>query len=152
MTTDTAAGDPLAPTAIRLRASDADRQQTVQLLQDAAARGLLAQDEAGERMATAYAAQHLDELPPLTADLPAVALPAPTAPGWRALVTLLLLQVRAGYAYLTADGLRSRRALAAVAVLLVVLAGLVALVVAGFGDGGGPGFDGHGGFAGGHGH
>jgi hypothetical protein len=99
-------------------------------------------------MAAAYAAQHLDELPPLTVDLPPVAPPAPTAPGWRALITLLLLQVRAGFAYLTADGLRSRRALAAMAVLLVVLAGLVTLVIAGDGDGdgGGPG-----GFGGGRG-
>jgi hypothetical protein len=150
MTTDTT--DTLVPPPARLRASDTDRQQTVHLLQDAAARGLLTADEAGERMAAAYAAQHLDELPPLTADLPAVAPPAPTAVGWRALVTLLLLQIRAGYAYLTANGLRSRRALAAMAVLLVVLAGLVALVVAGVGDGGGHGgFDGHGGFAGEHG-
>src|SRR3954454_548800 len=146
MNADTTASDPRVPTAPRLRASDAERQQTVHLLQDAAARGLLTQDEAGERMATAYAAQHLDELPELTADLPPVAPPAPTAPGWRALVTLLLLQVRAGVAYLTADGWRSRRALAALAVLLVVLAGLVTLVVAGFGDGGGPG-----GFGGGRG-
>ena len=86
-----------------------------------------------------------------TADLPPVAPPAPTAPGWRALATLLLLQVRAGVAYLTADGWRSRRALAALAVLLVVVAGLAALVVAGGGDGGGPGhFEGPGGFVGGH--
>src|SRR3982750_659231 len=82
MNHDTTDTDTLAPTATRLRASDTDRQQTVHLLQDAAARGLLTQDEAGERMAAAYAAQHLDELPPLTADLPPVAPPAPTAPGW----------------------------------------------------------------------
>ena len=152
MNPDATATDPLVPTAIRLRASDADRQQTVHVLQDAAARGLLTQNEAGERMATAYAAQYLDELPPLAADLPPVAPPVPTAPGWRALVTLLLLQVRAGVAYLTADGWRSRRALAALAVLLVVVAGLTTLVVAGVVDGGGPGgVDGHGGFAGEHG-
>jgi hypothetical protein len=146
MNHDTTDTDTLAPTATRLRASDTDRQRTVHLLQDAAARGLLTQDEAGERMAAAHAAQHLDELPPLTADLPPVAPPAPTAPGWRALITLLLLRVRADVAYLTADGLRSRRALAAMAVLLVVLAGLVTLVVAALGDGGGPG-----GFGGGRG-
>src|SRR3954462_7465794 len=127
MNADTSATDPRGPTAPRLRASDAERQQTVHLLQDAAARGLLTQDEAGGRMAAAYAAQHLDELPELTVDLPPVAPPAPTAPGWRALVTLLLLQVRAGYAHVTANGWRSRRALAAIAVLLLVLGGLVAL-------------------------
>lgn len=138
------------PTTGRMRASDADRQQTVQLLQDAASHGLLTPDEAGERMSAAYAAQHLDELPALTADLPPNAPPAPTAPGWRALATLLLLQIRAGYAYLTAKGLRSRRALTAIAVLLLVIAGLVTLVVLGVGDGGGPG--GHGDFGGGHRH
>ena len=145
----TDAADTLVRTPPRLRASDTDRQQTVHALQDAAARGLLTPDEAGERMAAAYAAQHRDELPPLTADLPPVVPPPPTAPGWRALLTLLLLQVRAGVAYLTADGWRSRRALTAMAVLLVVLGGLVALTVAGFGDGG---HGGPGGFGGGHGH
>ena len=145
-TTDT---DTRVPTPTRLRASDADRQQTVHELQDAAVRGLLTPDEAGERMAAAYAAQHLDELPVLTADLPPVVPPAPAAPGWRALITLLL-QVRAGFAHLTADGLRSRRALAAIAVLLVLLGGLVAFVFAGLGDGGAPG--GPAGFGGGHRH
>jgi VIT1/CCC1 family predicted Fe2+/Mn2+ transporter len=150
MTTDTT--DTLVPPPARLRAADTDRQATVHLLQDAAARGLLTPDEAGERMAAAYAAQHLDELPPLTADLPPMTPPAPAAPGWRGLLTLLVLQIRAGFAYLTANGWRSRRALAAVAVLVVVLGGLVALGVFGFGDVGGPG--GHGGpagFGGGHG-
>jgi hypothetical protein len=143
MSTDTTATETLAPAPARLRASDADRQQTVHLLQDAAARGLLTPDEAGERMAAAYAAQHLDELPPLTADLPPGVPPAAVAPGWRALLTLVLLQGRAGIGWLTADGLRSRRALAALLVLTVVLAGLVALVVAGFdGGGGGHGFAG----------
>jgi hypothetical protein len=150
MNPDTAAIGTLAATPTRLRASDADRQTTVHLLQDAAARGLLTPDEAGERMAAAYAAQHLDELPPLTADLPPVAPPPPAAPGWRALLTLLVLQARAGYAYLTADGWRSRRALVASAVLLVLLGGLVTLVVLGSGDGGGP--DGPAGFGGGHRH
>jgi hypothetical protein len=137
-----------AETTTRLRASDTDRQQTVQQLQEAAGRGLLTADEAGERMAAAYAAQHLDELPRLTADLPPVAPPAPSAPGWRALLTLLLLQVRAGYTYVTANGLRSRRGVAAIVVLLLVLAGLVALVALGIWDGGGEG--GHAGFGAGH--
>src|SRR3954447_4861173 len=148
MNTDTTATETRMQTPARQRASDADRQRTVHELQDAASRGLLTPDEAGERMAAAYAAQHLDELPALTADLPPVAPPAPTAPGWRALVTLLLLQVRAGFAHLTADGWRSRRALAAIAVLLVLLGGLVALVFAGLGDGGALG--GPAGFGGGH--
>jgi hypothetical protein len=148
MTSETTA--TFMPAPARLRAADTDRQATVHLLQDAAARGLLTPDEAGERMAAAYAAQHLDELPPLTADLPAVTPPAPDAPGWRALAALLLLQVRAGFAYLTANGWRSRRALAAMAVLVVVLGGLVALGVLGFDDVGGPGGPAR--FGGGHGH
>lgn len=155
MTTDTSATDTtdtdtLVPPPARLRASDTDRQQAVHVLQDAAARGLLTAEEAGERMAAAYAAQHLDELPQLTADLPPVVPPAPAAPGWRALLTLLLLQVSAGYTYLTANGWRSRRALAAIAVLVVVLGGLVALTVTGFGDVGGHGDPA--GFVGEHGH
>ena len=124
------------------------------LLQDAAARGLLTPDEAGERMAAAYATQHLDELPPLIADLPPVVPPPPAAPGWRALATLLLLQVRGAFPYLTANGWRSRRALAAIAVLVVVLGCLVVLTLAGFGDGGDGigGHDGPAGFGGGHSH
>ena len=149
MNPDITATDIRVRTPTRLRASDDDRQQTVHELQDAASRGLLTPDEAGERMAAAYAAQHLDELPTLTADLPAAVAPAPVAPGWRALLTLLVLQARAGYAYLTADGWRSRRALAAMAVLLVVLGGLVALVVLQSGDAG-PG--GPAGFGAGHRH
>src|SRR4051812_49479853 len=113
-TTDT---DIRVPTPTRLRASDADRQQTVHELQDAAVGGLLTPDEAGERMAAAYAGQHLDELPVLTADLPPVVLPAPAAPGWRALITLLL-RVRAGFAHPTPGGLRSRPAPAASARVL----------------------------------
>src|SRR4051812_3591153 len=153
MNPDTTTTDTDVPTPSRLRASDTDRQQTVHELQDAASRGLLTPDEAGERMAAAYAAQHLDELPQLTADLPPRVPPAPVAPGWRALLTLLLLQARAGITYLTANGWRSRRALAAIAVLVVILGGLVALVVTGVGDAGGPGgLGGPGGFGGGHGH
>ena len=66
-----------------MRASDADRHATVHVLQDAVARGLLTTDEGGERMAVAYAARHLDDLPPLTADLPPApgATEAPAPPG-----------------------------------------------------------------------
>lgn len=131
---DDAASTPTQPPTLsppRLRASDTDRHQTVSALQDAAARGLLTADEAGQRMATAYAARHLDELPGLTADLPPAPAPAPTAPGWRLLLTLAALQTRAAIATITADGLRSRRALAAMAAMLVAVAAIVALVVAG---------------------
>jgi hypothetical protein len=67
-----------------VRASDDDRAATVRVLQDAVARGLLTAEEGGERMAAAFAAVHLRDLPPLTADLrpAATAAPARTAPGW----------------------------------------------------------------------
>lgn len=134
MTNDDTASTPTSlstPSPPRLRASDADRHQTVSALQDAAGRGLLTADEAGERMATAYAARHLDELPALIADLPPAVPPVPAAPGWRLLLTLAALQIRAAIATITADGLRSRRALAAMAAMLLGVAALVALVIAG---------------------
>jgi hypothetical protein len=115
----------------RVRASDADRHSAVHTLQDAVARGLLTADEGSERMAAAYAAQHLDELPPLTADLPAAAAPAPTAPGWRTVATLAWLQTRGSVSAVRAEGLRSRRGLAAAAGLVVGLLLLVLLVVVG---------------------
>jgi len=77
-----------------LRASDDDRTAVVHVLHDAVARGLLTLDECDERVAEAYTARHLHELPPLTADLPRAAPSAPVAPGWRAVAVLLWLQLR----------------------------------------------------------
>lgn len=56
----------------RMRASDADREATVQVLQQALARGLLPFEEAGGRMTVAYAALFVADLAELTADLPSV--------------------------------------------------------------------------------
>lgn len=53
-----------------MRASDADRHATVLTLQDAIARGLLTPAEGGERMSAAFATTHVQDLGPLTADLP----------------------------------------------------------------------------------
>jgi hypothetical protein len=79
-----AAGGPRP--APRIRASDADRHATVQRVQDGIARGLLAFDEGSDRMAAAWAGRYLDDLTPLTADLPpATPTQAATAPGWPAL-------------------------------------------------------------------
>src|SRR5437868_1068831 len=75
-------------------ASDAGGHLVLHRRQDAAARGLLTFDEGSERVARAWAIRHLDELPALTADLPATVPPAPTAPGWRELGLLALLQLR----------------------------------------------------------
>jgi len=55
------------------RASDAEREATVTRLREAAAEGRLTVEELTERIDAAYAASTLDELEPLTADLPAVA-------------------------------------------------------------------------------
>ena len=85
---------PLQEPPPRMRASDADREAVVRILLDALARGLLTLDEGDERVAAAYAARYLDELPRLTADLPPAPATAPAAPGWRALASLIWLQVR----------------------------------------------------------
>jgi hypothetical protein len=103
----------------RLRASDVDRLATVRVLQDAVARGLLTPDEGSERMATAFAAVHLAELGPLTADLPA-GLAHPAAPGWRPLATMAVEQVRASL-HRSPTGSRITRARVAVALLVVLV-------------------------------
>ena len=54
-----------------LRASDADREQVVALLTDAAADGRLTAQEHGERLERAYTARTLGELAGLTGDLAA---------------------------------------------------------------------------------
>ncbi len=59
------------------RASDAEREATVQRLQAAGAEGRLTVEELAERIDAAYAAQTRAELEPLVADLPA----APAARG-----------------------------------------------------------------------
>jgi hypothetical protein len=57
-----------------VRASDADRNETVERLHRALGEGRLDLTETDERVAAAYAARHRGELLPLLADLPA---PAP---------------------------------------------------------------------------
>ncbi len=54
----------------RMRAGDADRQRVVELLGKHFGEGRLTVAEFDERVASAHAAVHLDELPALTADLP----------------------------------------------------------------------------------
>ena len=56
---------------LAVRASDAEREQTVALLQRSFADGRLTQAELGERAGAAYKAQTQAELRDLTADLPA---------------------------------------------------------------------------------
>jgi hypothetical protein len=136
---------PAPSTGPRLRASDDDRAATVATLQDAMARGLLGHDEGGDRLAAAFAAVHRDELPPLTADLPAaVAADSPTAAvGWRRLAAMLVLQIRAEFAATVAAGVRSRRFVVAVLVALALIGLVVLGSVTGHGfEGGHEGFDG----------
>jgi hypothetical protein len=68
--------EPRMP-APRMRAGDADRQQVVEKLGRHLGEGRLTMDEFDERVVQAHAAVYLDELPPLTADLPEPPAPLP---------------------------------------------------------------------------
>jgi Domain of unknown function (DUF1707) len=120
--------DPDRPTARSeapgMRASDDDRAATVRTLQDAVVRGLLTPDEGSDRMAAAWAAVHVRDLGPLTADLPA-ARPIRTPPGWAGLATMAVEQARSSLSGARSGGMsRTRMAAAlAVALLLVLLIG-----------------------------
>jgi hypothetical protein len=127
--------EPTTETPPAVRASDADREAVVAVLHDAVMRGLLTLDEGNDRVAAAYAARYLTDLPELTADLPPMA-----APGWRALATLAWLQLRTAMAGLSWRGVRARPrlALAAAAVLAVLMLGVMTVgALAGGPDGGG---------------
>ncbi|NEM07793.1 DUF1707 domain-containing protein [Geodermatophilus normandii] len=141
-----------------MRASDADRLATVHLLQDAVARGLLTPDEGSERMAAAFAAVHVRDLPPLTADLPpavavAAVAAAPAPPGWRPLGALAWQQVRASVAAARHGGRATWRLALTVLIALVLLLTVLSLLAQGLYDSGpgdfrSPGFDGLDGFDG----
>jgi hypothetical protein len=103
-----------------LRASDDDRAATVRLLQDAVVRGLLGADEGSERMAAAWAAVHVRDLAPLTADLPP-ARPVRAAPGWGVLATMAAEQVRASLHAARSGRLTPVRLAVVIGVVLVVL-------------------------------
>ena len=60
-----------------VRASDAERERSAELLQTAAAEGRLSPEEAGERLAAASAATFREELNQLVADLPVARSPDP---------------------------------------------------------------------------
>jgi hypothetical protein len=129
----------------RLRASDAEREAVVHRLHEAVGRGLLTVEEGHERTATAYAARYVDELGPLTGDLPD---PAPVAPGWRAVASTAALQARTslmGAASWSAADRRRRRlvVLAGTLVTLLLVIALTAAAVAGGGDYGHGYYDHH---------
>jgi uncharacterized protein DUF1707/2TM domain-containing protein len=69
------------PTSAPVRASDADRERVAAILRAAAGKGLLTLDEVDERLAAVYAATHVADLAPVTADLPDAGPPlAPVDP------------------------------------------------------------------------
>ena len=133
-----------------LRASDGDRTATVQVLQDAVARGLLTPDEGSERMAAAFAAVHLRDLAPLTADLPPapVALRQP-APGWRPLGLMLWEQVRTTITEARGGGPAAARLAFAAALAVLVLVTFGSFVLHALFDGPGDWGDGPRGWGGG---
>jgi len=59
-----------ASNGVRIRAGDKEREETAERLRDAHVDGRLTVDELQQRLDQAYGAAHLDELPPLVADLP----------------------------------------------------------------------------------
>ncbi|TFV91096.1 DUF1707 domain-containing protein [Blastococcus sp. CT_GayMR16] len=124
----------------RVRASDTDRAAVAALLQEAVARGLLTHDEGGERLSTAFAARFVDELPPLTADLPPTPEPIPASPvGWLRLGSTLAAQLRYEVQTSVASGVRSRRfvvMLLAAVLLIGMLVTVGVLAAHGLLDGG----------------
>ena len=72
-----------------LRASDAERERTVELLRAASGDGRLTLEELAERVEGALVAKTRDELEPLTADLPSPALAATPRAGTRWTVGIL---------------------------------------------------------------
>jgi hypothetical protein len=119
----------------RLRASDAEREAVVHRLHEAVGRGMLSVEEGHERTATAYAARYVDELAPLTGDLPD---PVPVAPGWRAVASTAALQTRTSLlgasSWAAAD--RRRRRLVLLTALLIALLLVAAITAAAVGHGG----------------
>jgi hypothetical protein len=126
-----------------MRASDEDRAATVHVLQDAVVRGLLTAEEGSDRMAAAWAAVHVRDLGPLTADLPGTR-PTRTAPGWGVLATMAVEQARSSLRGARSARLSPVRVAGAVviALLLVVLVGSLVGDVLFDGPGRG-GFHGH---------
>lgn len=72
-------------TTIRLRTSDAEREEVAEVLRAAMGEGRLDLTEGEERLAAAYAAKFSDELRALTTDLPGVITPRARAATRRSL-------------------------------------------------------------------
>lgn len=85
------------PTPAPVRASHAEREETVARLHHALGEGRLDLAETEDRVAAAYAAQRRDELPPLLADLPSGTPrePGTGVPTWAQLWVAAVWRVRA---------------------------------------------------------
>lgn len=130
------------PTGRGMRASDADRYATVQVLQDAMARGLLRPAEGSDRIGAAFAAVHLQDLQPITADLPKGPAPSKSM-GWPTLLLMVFEQLQISLRNAITG--RRRQAQLGAALLLVFLLITCGLTLAHFFlDGGGPGHSGSG--------
>lgn len=81
-----------------IRASDADRERTVELMREQVGTGRLTLDEFSERSAEAYRARTVGDLHALTRDLPqpAMTVPASTHPAMMPLLILLVALVVGG--------------------------------------------------------
>ena len=75
--TSNRANEEREPHATAIRASDREREEVVEALRGHAGEGRLDVGELDERLDAVYAARTRAELEPITADLPAIAAPAP---------------------------------------------------------------------------
>jgi uncharacterized protein DUF1707 len=138
MVSATPAGQADQPDPGPVRASDAEREDTVRRLHQALGEGRLDLPETETRVAAAYAAVYRGELPELLADLPEqrhdaeALLEGTDVPNWRTLWTALVWRARVslwdgpGTARSLPPGPGERR----LAAVLLVLAGLWVLVFA----------------------
>lgn len=88
---------PPPPGAEAVRASHAEREETVARLHQALSEGRLDLDETETRVAAAYAARYRDDLPPLLNDLPGTEEPhlsTDQAPAWSQLWTSVVWRLR----------------------------------------------------------
>jgi hypothetical protein len=122
------------PEPMRLRASDAEREDTVAQLHQALGEGRLDLAETEERSGAAYAAQYRDELPALLADLPhsGATRTGTDAPSWSELRVSAVWRARV--AVLGASD-RPTAAQCRTAALLVALAVLWTIICAFLGAG-----------------
>jgi hypothetical protein len=133
---------PASERAQRIRASDAEREDTVHLLHRALGEGRLDLHEAETRVTATYAAVYRDELPALLDDLPQHDGTARTltggsgVPDWQTLWTAVVWRARVGLwdeigaaTRSRPPGPRERR----IAVLLLALAGLWLMICAAIG-------------------